>query len=91
MAQHILRIPELANAELKATVDVERIPSVTGSALPGFAELRPIRVIIELGGEVVYQWVREAGLTEDPSPAVSLTTLKPSPPTGGAVNHQRGR
>lgn len=66
MAQYTFTIPELANAELKVSVDVERIPSTptegpfdVPAELPAFAQLRPMRVVISLGGETVYTWARE--------------------------------
>lgn len=70
MAQHTLRIPELGNAELKITVDVERILATDDTSLPAFASLRPVRVAIALGGDVVYVWARSGGESEpEPAPA----------------------
>jgi len=66
MAQYTLRIPELSNAELKVTVDVERIPpwpeawTDVPMPLPSFVELRPFRVLVQLGGEEIYLWQRES-------------------------------
>jgi len=57
MAQYTLKIPELANAELKLTVEIERLP-ITDDSMPSYAELRPSRVVIHLGGEEVYSWQR---------------------------------
>lgn len=75
VVSHILRIPELGNAELKLTVDVERIQNAWSAlesladapaALPGFAQLRPVRVDIHLGGEHVYHWARDMVVAEEP-------------------------
>jgi hypothetical protein len=61
MAQYTLRIPELANAELKISVDVERVPAwlEPPADVPSFAALRPSRIVVNLGGEEIYLWQRK--------------------------------